>query len=142
MKYLLIGYGNPMRSDDGVGCHVAACFDREAAPDAHVVSVAQLDPDLGALVAQCERVVVVNASYGELPGEFRVRRIEAAKEPTEPATYAYDPATLDSWAANGAEIYVIAVGAANCAFGQGLSPEVSEAVPGVLEKIAGLFLAD
>jgi len=130
-----------MRSDDGVGCHVAASFVEDAAADVHVVSVAQLGPELSELVAQSERVVLVNASYGEIPGEFSVRRVEPAAETAEPMTYVYDPATLAAWAGNGAEIYVIAVGAANCAFGQGLTPEVAAAVPGVLNKIVDLFLS-
>ncbi|MBL6929105.1 MAG: hydrogenase maturation protease [Rhodospirillales bacterium] len=153
MKYLLIGYGNPLRSDDGVGCHVAGEFVDDApalmgaaSADVHVVSVGELAPELAEPVAQSERVVVVNASYGELPGEFTVRRVEPASEADGPASYVYDPATLAAWArgtdGKAPEILVVAVGAANCAFGQGLSPDVAEAVPSVLEKIAALFLSD
>lgn len=152
MKYLLIGYGNPMRSDDGVGCHVAGQIREDAtalmgalADDLHVVSVAQLGPELTELVGQCKRIVLINAAYGDLPGEFSVRRIEPATETTEPVRYIYDPATWAAWAGgqngNDPEIYVLAVGASNCAVGEGLSPAVAEALPAVLEKVAELFLA-
>jgi len=115
------------------------------AADLHVVSVAQLGPELTELVAQCKRIVLVNASYGQPPGEFSVRSIEPAPETTETLSYVYDPATLATWAGgqngNGPEIYVLAVGASNCAVGEGLSPAVAEALPAVLEKVAELFLA-
>ena len=44
---LIIGYGNPLRGDDGVGQAVARAFEAEAAIEgAEVVSCRQLTPEL------------------------------------------------------------------------------------------------
>lgn len=153
MKYLLIGYGNPMRSDDGVGPHVADCFEieaggrlGEAARDVEVVRAHQLLPELAETMAKADRVILIDASSGELPGEFSVRRVEPADGAFETMIHAYDPSTLAAWAGKlygkCPDIHVIAVGAANFGFGQGLSPEVAEAVPAVLDKIAELFASE
>ena len=153
MKYLLIGYGNPLRGDDGVGCHVAGRFKDEAAAlmggaadDLGVVSVPQLVPELAEVMAQAERVVLVDASHGLLPGEIKVRKVEPAPEASESLIHAYDPATLAAWAGNlygnTPDIHVVAVGTESFGFGQGLSPEVAEAVPAVLQQVVELFLAD
>ncbi|MCG8511088.1 MAG: hydrogenase maturation protease [Rhodospirillales bacterium] len=150
MKYLLIGYGNPMRSDDGVGPHVAAAFEAEAAQrlgaeaaNLEVISTHQLLPELAESFVRVDRVVLVDASSGELPGEFSVRRVEPAPDASETMIHAYDPSTLAAWAAKlygkCPEIHVIAIGAMNFGFGQGLSPDVTETIPAVLDEIAGLF---
>lgn len=152
MKYLLIGYGNPLRGDDGVGCHVAEKFCGEAgslmgeaAESLRVVSVPQLVPELAEVMAQAERVVLVDASHGLLPGEIKVRKVEPAPEASESMIHAYDPATLAAWAGNlygnSPDIHVIAVGTESFGFGQGLTPEVAEAVPQVMQQVADLFLA-
>jgi hydrogenase maturation protease len=153
MKYLLIGYGNPMRSDDGVGPHVAECFEAEAASrlgeeaaNLRVIGTHQLVPELAETMAEADRVVLVDASSGEFPGEFSVRRVEPAESASETMIHAYDPATLAAWAGklygNCPEIHIIAIGATNFRFGQGLSPEISESIPAVLDQIAALFSAD
>ncbi len=152
MKYLLIGYGNPLRGDDGVGCHVAERFQGEAASlmgeateALRVVSVPQLVPELAEVMAQAERVVLVDASHGLLPGEIKIRKVEPAPEASESLIHAYDPATLAAWAGNlygnTPDIHVVAVGTETFGFGQGLSPDVSEAIPAIMQQVADLFLA-
>lgn len=153
MKYLLVGYGNPMRSDDGVGPLAAERFLAEAgalmgpaAGEVKAVAVPQLVPELAELFSAAERVVLVDASRGEAPGEVRVRRVEPSAEVGEHLIHAYDPATLAAWAGRfygrTPAVYVIAVGAESLGFGQGLSPEVAAAVPEVLRTAARLFLED
>lgn len=152
MKYLLIGYGNPLRGDDGVGPAVAERFEAEAASligDAagflRVVTLPQLVPELAEVMAKAERVVLVDASRGMTPGEVGTRRVEPSPEASENRIHAYDPSTLAAWAGNlygnCPEVHIVAVGAETFSFGQGLSPDVAEAIPGVLREIAALFLA-
>lgn len=153
MKYLLVGYGNPMRSDDGVGPVVAERFLAEAealmgpaAGEAKAVAVPQLVPELAELFSEAERVVLVDASRGEAPGEIKVRKVEPSPDTGEHLIHAYDPATLAAWAGRlygrAPAVHVIAVGAESFAFGQGLSPDVAAAIPEVLRAAARLFLED
>ena len=153
MKYLLVGYGNPLRGDDGVGPVVAEHFLAEAealmgpaAGEVKVVAVPQLVPELAELFAEAERVVLVDASRGEAPGEMRVRRIEPSTADGEPMIHAYDPSTLAAWAGRlygrTPAVHVIAVGAGSFAFSQGLTPDVAAVVPEVTQTVARLFLED
>lgn len=153
VKYLLIGYGNTLRSDDGVGPAVAEQFRAEAdtlmggdADDLRVVAVPQLVPELAEVMAAAERVVLVDASRGLDPGAVEVRRVEPSPEAVETRIHAYDPATLAAWArgvyGNAPEIHVVAVGTQDFSFGHGLTPEVAEAVPDVVRTVADLFLED
>lgn len=150
MRYLLVGYGNPMRSDDGVGPAVARAFldDVEAlmgaaAGEVRVVAVPQLVPELAEPFAEAERVVLVDASRGEAAGVIRVRQVEPSAASGEPMIHAYDPSTLAAWAARlygrAPEVHVVAVGAESFGLGEGLSPAVAAAVPEVLRTVAGLF---
>lgn len=151
--YLLVGYGNPMRSDDGVGPVVARRFLAEAealmgaaADDVRVVAVPQLVPELAEPFSEAERVVLVDASRGEAPGVIRVRRVEPSSASGETMIHAYDPATLAAWASRLygrlPEVHVVAVGAETLAFGEGLSPTVAAAVPEILRTVADLFAAE
>ncbi|WP_316978480.1 hydrogenase maturation protease [Shumkonia mesophila] len=150
MRYLLVGYGNPLRSDDGVGPVVARRFLDEAealmgaaAKEVRVVAVPQLVPELAEAFSEAERVVLVDASRGDAPGAVRVRRVEPSTASGEPMIHAYDPSTLATWAAKlygrAPEMHVVAVGAETFAFGEGLSPDVAAAVPEILSTVAGLF---
>ena len=151
MKYLLVGYGNPLRGDDGVGPVVAEGFLAEAealmgpaAGEVKVVAVPQLLPELAELFAEAERVVLVDASMGDPPGTVRVRRVEPSTATGEPVIHAYDPATLAAWAGQlygrTPVVQVIAVGTQSFAFGQGLTPDVAAVVPEVMRTAARLFL--
>lgn len=151
MKYLLVGYGNPLRGDDGVGPVVAEGFLAEvetlmgpAAGEVKVVAVPQLLPELAELFAEVERVVLVDASRGDQPGTVRVRRVEPSTADGEPMIHAYDPATLAAWAGRlygrTPTVHVIAVGAESFAFGQGLTADVAAVVPEVMQTAARLFL--
>lgn len=151
MKYLLVGYGNPLRSDDGLGPHVAAAFRDaaddlmgEVAADLHVVAVPQLLPELAEMFAAAERVVLVDASRGHVPGEISARRVEPVEASGDSMIHAYDPATLAAWAGSvygrAPEVIVVAVGAESFGFGQGLSPAVAAAVPRVLDTVARLLV--
>jgi hydrogenase maturation protease len=149
----LVGYGNPLRSDDGVGPVVARQFldavealMGEAAKEVRVIAVPQLVPELAEAFSEAERVVLVDASRGEAPGVIRVRRVEPSAATGESMIHAYDPSTLSAWAAKlygrSPEMHVVAVGAETFAFGEGLSPYVAAAVPEILNTVAGLFRED
>lgn len=61
MKTLVIGYGNQLRGDDGVGPQVAEQLAAEHCPEVDVKIVQQLTPELAADIAQAEVVWFVDA---------------------------------------------------------------------------------
>lgn len=64
-RMLIIGYGNPLRGDDGVGWYAAQqlahCI-QDAAVD--IRACHQLTPDLAAPISQVERVIFIDAACG------------------------------------------------------------------------------
>jgi hydrogenase maturation protease len=81
MDVLVIGYGNELRGDDGIGPHVARAVAALGQPGVRTVAVHQLTPELAEDVARAGLVIFVDArtgGEGEGEGEaVRVRPIEA-----------------------------------------------------------------
>lgn len=67
---LVIGIGNPLRSDDGVGWRLAAEWDRlqRTGCPARLLAVPQVLPELAATLAQHERVLFIDAVLPETGG--------------------------------------------------------------------------
>jgi hydrogenase maturation protease len=59
---LVIGCGNTLRSDDGVGWHLAMALGSLDLPGLRVEAVHQLTPELAPLIAEAEGVVFVDAA--------------------------------------------------------------------------------
>ncbi|HEY5954791.1 MAG TPA: hydrogenase maturation protease [Terrimicrobiaceae bacterium] len=73
---LVIGYGNPLRADDGVGWRVAHLL-AGALPSgtARILTVDQLTPELAEAVSGAKLVILVDASALGQPGTWRCREI-------------------------------------------------------------------
>ncbi len=76
---LLIGFGNVLRGDDGVGVRVAERLAEEVPGDAvRVVAVHQLLPEHVELLAAARRVVFVDAAEDVPPAELAVDALAPA----------------------------------------------------------------
>ena len=62
---LVIGYGNTLRSDDGVGQHVANEVAAQGWPGVKSLAVTQLSPELASDIAQAVLVIFVDAVTSE-----------------------------------------------------------------------------
>lgn len=72
---LVIGYGNPLCGDDGVGWHVIAAVER-LLPEGAAVAVHQLTPEWAEAISEAAFVVFVDAAVGNNPGEVSCLRLE------------------------------------------------------------------
>ena len=63
MKMLVIGYGNELRQDDGVGPRVARIVAGWQRPDLEGIAVHQLTPELAERISQADRVMFVDAGH-------------------------------------------------------------------------------
>ena len=69
---LILGYGNPLRSDDGVGWKAAVTLARElSSPELLVVANQQLTPEMAETISRCSRVLFLDAAHTGSPGEIR-----------------------------------------------------------------------
>ena len=142
-RVLVVGFGNALRSDDGVGWHVAerlADDPRFAAVD--VLRRHQLTPELALDVSRASFVIFVDASRAA-PGLLAIEPVErAAGRGVAAWTHHFDPATLLALAADlyGAtpDAVAVSVGVASLEMGESLSPAVEGAMDRVADAVAGL----
>ncbi len=129
---LIIGYGNPLRGDDGFGYRAA-----ERIPGA--IAVHQLTPELMDPISQADHVIFLDASAEGPPGEIRRRELVPVGG-GRPFTH---HATPEALLAGALELYgrcptatLIAVAGAEFGLSESLSPEVREALEEVLRVVS------
>ena len=73
---LILGYGNPLRCDDGAGWKAAVALERElSSADLLVVASQQLTPEMAETVSRCSRVLFLDAAHTGSPGEIRAETV-------------------------------------------------------------------
>ena len=146
---LVVGYGNPLRSDDGVGPVVA---ERLASDPrllgAEIRAEHQLTPELALDASRASLLVLIDAADGVPAGEVVVRRLPAggvvdadtAGEAGPPLTHHLDPAGLlglarELWG-TAPPVVIVGIGAASLEVGDRLSPVVEAAVGRAVDVVA------
>lgn len=152
---LVIGYGNTLRRDDGVGAVAAqrlADDPRLRSADVEVRTAYQLLPEMALDLGRVALVVFVDADLGGLPGSVQVRPIEPGA-PASDADARGEPGA-SSHHVGGGELVALAaqltghrpeavhvgIGIADTELGEELSPAVEAAVPRVVEVVARLVM--
>lgn len=75
-RTLVIGYGNPLRSDDGFGWHAGRLLSQElAGRNAEVITCHQLTPELAERLSQSQRAVFIDADTQGKPGQIHRRAV-------------------------------------------------------------------
>ena len=74
-KTLIVGYGNPLRGDDGVGQIVAEAVRAHELAGATIIACHQLTPELAEVVAQSEISVFIDAAADIPPGEIVINQL-------------------------------------------------------------------
>jgi hydrogenase maturation protease len=139
---LIIGYGNPLRSDDGVGCVVAEeIAKRLSNRDARVQVVAchQLNPELAEAIADTRAVIFVDASIELQPGEIKVSLVLPDTFSPAGISHHMKPSALLATASElfgqAPQAKTVAIGAASLEMGMHLTPPVLDAVSRALKAI-------
>jgi hydrogenase maturation protease len=139
-RTLIVGYGNPLRSDDGFGWHAGHLLGQElAGQDAEVITCHQLTPELAEPLSQCRRAVFIDADAQGKPGKIHHHAVRPQPAACSAFTHTCTPSGLLSSAQ---ELYghrpqalIITVSAQSFAFGDSLSPVVAAALPKVVGHV-------
>jgi hydrogenase maturation protease len=78
---LIIGYGNNLRSDDGVGRYLAEIIDQQELPFVKTLSVHQLTPELVLKIAESQAIIFIDAN-ASLTDEITLQSVERSQEKT------------------------------------------------------------
>jgi len=143
-RVLVIGYGNPLRNDDGLGWRVAeAMAANDHAPDVDILKCHQLTPELANPISQADLVVFVDAAEtsaeSKAPGDIVERDLQP--ECKSPGCFSHDltPSTL---LACSAELFgssprakLFSIIGAEFGMGETLSPVVERSLPELIRRI-------
>jgi hydrogenase maturation protease len=152
LRVLILAYGNPLRSDDGLAWRAADALQaRLRTPEVEILRLHQLAPELAETVSRAHFVIFVDAACpGGEPGEIRLREIRRGDaELVNGFSHIVSPAAVMSLAAKlyGASprAFSATVTGHNFDHGESLSPAVAAALPvlvGRIELLLRPFLAD
>lgn len=135
-RTLVIGIGNTIRGDDGVGVLIAGRIaDRH--PEVDVLCLHQLSPELADTITRYDRLVIVDASIAA-PG-LRVTPLRADMSMALPRTHDVTPGGILALASTlyhrtPDEAILVEIPAASCDFSETLSPVTA----GLVEECLGL----
>lgn len=141
MKTLILGMGNPILGDDGVGIHIVKALEK-IFPDFDIITLPLIDLQLLEIIAGYDRLFIVDALAGNSNDIGTVKRVEREK------------ATMHLFSSHGIHfielyklgielnyrlpeircIYGIAIGR-ECSFGTSLSPEIMAKRESIIRRI-------
>ena len=124
-ELLVIGYGNTLRRDDGVGARVAETVETLRLAGVRTLTCPQLTPELADPISRAEAVVFVDASAEGPLAHVSLRRLEPAGS-SRVLTHTADPGTLLALARDvygrAPAAWCLTVPAEEIGFGEELSP--------------------
>jgi hydrogenase maturation protease len=138
---LVIGYGNTLRGDDGVGPRVAETVGALHLPGVRTLICQQLSPEHAAPIAQADTVIFVDAAV-DAPSEVQFRELEPG-DTTQLMAHAADPRTMLALArdvfGHAPKAWWLTIPAGNLEFGEELTPGAQHGVNEAVEKIKALL---
>ena len=143
---LIIGYGNPLRGDDGVGWRVAEAA-RAALPEgaATVLTVHQLTPELAEPISRAGRVVFVDAAAEGEPGTVNCFGLEDTGQRPVLQPIGSHLTTPDALLAMAGELFgrrppatMVTIVGESFEVSEALTPLVEAAVPEAVARIVAL----
>jgi hydrogenase maturation protease len=144
-RALVVGYGNSLRSDDGIGpAAIMGLADGAAMPDVRFIACHQLTPELARCFAAVDLVVLVDAAIDIEPGEVVVREIHVADKRSSELVHSANPAALVDLAARlygrAPEVFLVTVGVGSLELGEVLSEPVAAALPEAIAAVRRLLV--
>jgi len=97
VKILIIGYGNTLRGDDGIGVlAVEALEEAGMPPNVDMITCQQLTPELAEELAFCDRVAFIDACMpdGNPPGTIKRKTLEPTSVDPGNITHGFDAGGL------------------------------------------------
>ncbi len=138
--FLIIGYGNTLRGDDGVGPRVAEAVEKLNLPGVRTLVCQQLSPEFADPVSRAHTVVFVDAAV-DTPREVQLRQLEPG-ESSQLMAHAADPRTLLALArdvfGHAPQAWWLTIPAVKLDFSETLTPEAQRGFAEAVEKIQKL----
>ena len=139
-QVLVIGYGNTLRRDDGVGPRVAEAIEKLQLPGVRTLICQQLSPEHAAPISLAQTVVFVDAAV-DAPRQVQFRRLEP-NHTSQLMAHAADPRTMLALCRDVfgqvPHAWWLTIPAVNLDFSEELTPEAERGCAEAVEKIQSL----
>ena len=140
MGKFVLGIGNVLLKDEGIGCHVAHALAGIPLPDVKIIDGGTC-PDVVQFLEDADKLVIVDAvKGGGMPGQIYRFHLEDMTLEQKPFLSLHDVGLVDSlmlmqlWHKTG-EAVVIGVEPRDINWGLELSPELQEKMPQIIDAI-------
>lgn len=139
-RVLVIGYGNTLRGDDGLGRRAAEALARRPLPaGVEVLTCHQLTVELVETISRADLVLLIDAANGDQPGTIVCEPVDRVDAPVRPILHYLEPPALLACAEalyNAAPRTLLwTVTAHSFDYAETLSPEVERALPALLRQV-------
>ena len=140
MGKFVVGIGNVLLRDEGIGCHVAHALEGVPLPDVEVIDGGTC-PDVLQLVEDADKLVIVDAARGGgIPGQIYRFRPEDITMDHERVLSVHDMSLIDSLNLmqlrhNIRDTVIIGIEPRELNWGLELSPELEEKMPQIIDAI-------
>ena len=145
-RLLIIGYGNPLRGDDGVGYQIADQLARLAGDSAKVLTVHQLTPEVTESISGADLVVFIDACFEGQPGTWTCETIRPDPNLSHKFTHYFTPSNLLSYTSTvfgvTPKALLVSVAGGSFDFSNDLSPTVAAIVPEIVASVSEWWNAD
>jgi hydrogenase maturation protease len=140
MGKFVLGIGNVLLKDEGIGCHVVHALEGISLPDVEIIDGGTC-PDVVQLLEDADKLVIVDAvKGGGTPGQIYRFHLEDITLEQKPFLSLHDVGLVDSlmlmqlWY-NIGEAVIIGVEPREINWGLELSPELQEKMPQIIDAI-------
>ena len=138
-RILILGYGNPLRSDDGLGWRAAEALTRTLAlPQVEIITLLQLTPELAETLSRADAVFFLDISRDSQPGELICKPVVPDSNGSY-SSHHCSPAALLALSqqlyGSAPRAFLVSMGGGCFDYGEGLSPKVQEGLPRLLELV-------
>ena len=140
MGKVVLGIGNVLLSDEGIGCHVANALKEIPIPDVKVIDGGTC-PDVVQLLEDADKLIVVDAAEGGgIPGQIYRFHLEDITLEQKPLLSLHDMGFVDNlrlmrlWRNTG-ETVIIGIEPKEITWGLELSPELQYKMPQIIDIV-------
>lgn len=142
-KVFIVGYGNPLRGDDGVGWVVAEKLKELTLSEAvRIQTCIQLTPELAADLSEVEIAILIDARVEEPAGKISCQQVKPLPH-LPSSSHHLNPSALLSYArqffGKAPQTYLVSINGAEFRYQDHLSPQVQEAVHEAVKIIVELL---
>ncbi len=142
----VIGFGNTLRGDDGLGWYAAEHLQQQGLPGVETLTCHQLTLDLADWMNGARLVILIDAKAGQSPGQISQQEIVFDASAADTLHHHQSPkgllAAVRALYGTAPRLVLFTVCGKDFEFAERLSPEVSAALPNLLAQVEALIRSE